>query len=502
MTEFTTSWLASEHERLGPAVMEIVRSYVRSLDDAAVCSPGLPADLDARFDAPLPTIGCSPAELFEIIERDVVPHVTNISSPRYFGLFNPTPLPIGVWVDALVSALNQNAASWRNAPVATVLEARVLRWLCELLGYPPTGSGTLTSGGSEANLVGLKCARDRAADGARSAGLAVTGASGPLTIYASEQCHYSLVRSADVLGVGRSNLRKIATDGRYHIRVDALRAAIDRDLSAGCRPCCVVGVAGATSSGVIDPLDELADVAAEYGLWFHVDAAYGGALAFSTRHRGRLAGIERADSVTIDPHKWMFVPFACGALLVRDGADVLRDAFDITPEYLNERRDHAEDERFDYFRLGQLGTRRGSALTVWATLRAMGTDGYAAVIDRQLELTHHLAARLDELDDFERLGEIETAVCCARYLPPALRSAPPHAQDELQRTLQQRIELSGRAWLATTELHGRRALRFNIDSFLTDQHHIDELVAALRQQAHDLRHGASPNAGFAAGGGR
>ncbi|MBC7933652.1 MAG: hypothetical protein H7Z38_24085 [Rubrivivax sp.] len=483
-----TQTLAAEHERLGRVVTEIVADYARTLDAAPVCSTATPAELEALFDEPLPLEGEDVAVIFDKFRRDVIPHAMNIPSPRYFGLFNPTPLPVAVWADTLASTLNQNGAAWRNSPSASVIEARVLRWLCELIGYGEASFGTLTSGGSEANLIGLKCARDRAAEGARDRGVRSSKVKGELIVYASEQCHYSFVKSVDILGLGRDNLRKIETDARFHIRVDLLREAIERDLSEGHTPVCVAGAAGATSTGIVDPLDELAGIAEEFKLWFHVDAAYGGTLAFSEKHKWRLLGLERADSVTIDPHKWMFVPFMCGALLVRDGGRVLRDGFDITPEYLSEERGGA-DVDYDFFRYGQLGTRRAMALKVWAALKALGVRGYGAVVERQIELVNHMASRFDELEDFERVGEVETALCCVRYLPKGAREKSGAEQDELQRALQQRVERSGEAWLATTQLHGRRALRINVNSFLTERRHVDDLVELLKREGAKLSDG-------------
>jgi aromatic-L-amino-acid decarboxylase len=247
----------------------------------------------------------------------------------------------------------------------------------------------------------------------------------------------------------------------------------------------VIGIAGATSTGVIDPLSELAAIARENHCWYHVDAAYGGTLAFSEKHRGKLRSIELADSVTFDPHKWMFVPFACGAVLVRDGGRVLRDSFDITPEYLNEDRGGADVE-FDFFRYGQMGTRRFSSLKLWMALKFMGRQGYAAVIERQLELTNYLASRLDQLTDFQRVGQVETAVCCFKFQPPGLDNIAGVEQDRLQQRLQQKIERSGEAWLTTTVLNGRRALRVNINSFLTERRHIDDLVELLERMSKDL----------------
>lgn len=476
----------AEHERLGRAVTRIVSDYARRLDGLPVTSAAAPGDLEKIFDEPLPLQGIDAEEILGRFESDAMPHVMQIASPRYYGLFNPTPLPIAVWADALASAINQNGAAWRNSPSASVIEARVLRWLCQLVGYGDESFGTLTSGGSEANLIGLKCARDQAHQDVRDRG--VRASAGELVMYASEQCHYSLVKSVDILGLGREGLRKIETDDYFHIRTDKLREAIEHDKRAGRIPCCIAGAAGATSTGVVDPLDELADIALEHDCWFHVDAAYGGALAFSEKHKSLLRGIERADSITIDPHKWMFVPFACGATLVRRGGRILRDAFDITPEYLSEDRQSMKgaDVDYDFFRYGQLGTRRFNALKIWMALKFMGVSGYSEVIERQIDLTHYLAARLDALADFERAGRVETAVCCFRFLPESVRAQSAAEQDSIQQKLQQRVEESREAWLSTTVLKGRRAIRVNVNSFLTERRHLDDLVELLRRESAKL----------------
>lgn len=494
-----TETLSKEHEELGRRVTRIIAEYVRALDSVPVCSPATPAELEKLFAEPLPAEPRSAEEILTRFTRDVMPHSMGIASPRYYGLFNPTPLALGVWMDALISALNQNGAAWRNSPAASVIEARVLRWLCKLTGYDEQSFGTLTSGGSEANLIALKCARDRAVEGARDEGLTATGrlnvgdsvgisTGGNLIVYASDQCHYSFEKSVDILGIGRRNLRKIETDKFYHIKLEGLRRAIEHDLKEGNTPLCVAGAAGATSTGIVDPLEGIADVAREYNLWFHVDAAYGGALLFSETHCAQLRGIERADSVTIDPHKWMFVPFAAGAVLVRDGARVLREAFDITPEYIDEHRTgtNRADMEYDFFRYGQLGTRRANALKVWAAFQFLGVRGYAEVVDRHIELTKRFAQRIDELEDFTRTGQIETAVCCFRFLPKAIRRQPRDVQDRVQQMLQQRIERSGEAWLSTTVLKGARALRVNINSFLTEERHIDDLVELIERESAKL----------------
>lgn len=478
--------IVEQHERLGRAVTSIIADFAASLDTRRVASEATPADLEKLFAEPSPETGISIEEILDRFRNDVARHAMAVPSPRYFGQFNPTPLPIGVWADALAAALNQNAGAWRNGPTSAMIEARVMRWLCELIGYGEKGFGTLASGGSEANLIALKCARDHVDaaivhDGVRRAPT-------DLVVYASEQCHYSIEKSVDILGIGRKQLRKISTDEGFHICTDQLRAAIASDREAGLIPFCIVGVAGTTSTGVIDPLAELAGIARDHRCWFHVDAAYGGVMAFSAKHKMKLRGIELADSITFDPHKWMFVPFACGAVLVREGGSILRQAFDITPEYLNEDRGGADVE-FDFFRYGQMGTRRFNSLKLWMTWKFMGRQGYAEVIERQIGLTEYFAEAIDALQDFERLAQVESAVCCFKWLPNEAKSRDGDYQDRLQQRLQQRIEKSGEAWITTTVLHGRRALRLNINSFLTETRHIDDLVNLLKRESGGLLNG-------------
>lgn len=464
-----------QHRFLGNAVAQIVAEHVAGLATRRVTPAATPAELEKLFDEPLPEKGITLEDILARFRDDIAPNAMGVPSPRYFGQFNPTPLPVGVWADALSSMLNQNAGAWRNGPTSAMLEARAIRWLCDLLNYGPQSFGTLASGGSEANLIALKCARDSVDREIKDGG--VRRAAGDLVIYASEQCHYSIDKSADILGLGRQSLRKIPTDERFHISLDALKEAIAADRAAGLLPCCIVGVAGTTSTGVIDPLESLAEIARENGCWYHVDAAYGGPLAFSPRYKEMLRGIELADSITFDPHKWMFVPFACGATLVRGGGRVLREAFDMTPEYLSEDRGGADVE-FDFFRYGQMGTRRFNSLKLWMAIKFMGREGYAQTVEHHIQLTKYLARQIDALEGFKRVGEVETAVCCFRVLPES---------DQLQQRLQQIIERSGEAWLTTTVLHGRRALRVNINSFLTEQHHIDDLVKLLKRSAQEIR---------------
>src|SRR5678815_3199678 len=216
-----------QHRFLGSAVAQIIADHVARLVTRRVTPEATPADLERLFDEPLPEQGIALEEILARFRNDIAPNAMGVPSPRYFGQFNPTPLPIGVWADALSSMLNQNAGAWRNGPTSAMIEARVIRWLCDLLNYGPKSFGTLASGGSEANLIALKCARDSVAASIKDRG--IRSAAADLVVYASEQCHYSIDKSADILGLGREGVRKIATDDRFHVSLDALREAIARD---------------------------------------------------------------------------------------------------------------------------------------------------------------------------------------------------------------------------------------------------------------------------------
>src|SRR4030095_12122965 len=239
-----TNQIADQHERLGRAVTAIITEYAASLDTRKVTSTATPQELEKIFDEPFPEHGITAEEILARFSQDVLPHAMQVPSPRYYGQFNPTPLPIGVWADALSSSLNQNAGAWRNGPTSAMIEARVLRWLCELVGYSPESFGVLASGGTEANCIALSGARAHAHQATVRDGL--RSAPGNLTVYASEQCHFSIERSVDILGLGRTSLRKIPTDENFHVRPDALQQQLDTDRESGCIPCCIIGIAGAT----------------------------------------------------------------------------------------------------------------------------------------------------------------------------------------------------------------------------------------------------------------
>ncbi|HET9482206.1 MAG TPA: pyridoxal-dependent decarboxylase [Candidatus Polarisedimenticolia bacterium] len=486
-------WSEDDIRRFGGRVADLVAEYFAGLESRAI-GPLDVAGLPEAFAAPLPEEGSDPFRLLDEVRGRVVAGSFHLGAPRYFGLFNPTPTVIGVFADAIASMLNQNMAAWCHGPAGAQIEKTVIRWMCDLIGFPDGAFGTMTSGGTVANLTGLKVALSEKVPEVRRIGVAA--AEGRPTFYVSTQAHYSVDRLADVLGLGSEGMRRIQGDGSGRIVPELLERQIRSDIDAGRLPFAVIGIAGTTTSGAIDPLDELADLCARHRLWCHVDAAWGGAVRMSERHRGLLSGIERADSVTLDPHKWFSVPYAAGAIVVRDGA-ALRRAFEVKPHYVSDRA-FVEHEDLNLFQFGIHGSRRFDALKVWLSLRQYGRRGYAEAVDRQIALAEYLARKVEASEDLIPASPPSLGVFCFRYLPPSMRrpaagsmqdgAVPdePRAQralDEHHRTIQDALERRGRAWISTSMLAGRRVFRFCATSYLSRERHVDELLEELRLAA-------------------
>lgn len=491
---------------MGYAMVDLAVEYLQGLEGRRVYGPLTPAGLDDTFAEPLPEDGTPFAELVQDCRNRVFPNTMAIGSRRYFGMMNPAPLPLAIFSEALCAAMNQNTASWRHAPSGTAIEKRVIRWLCDLFGLPGRSFGTMTDGGSLANITGLKLAINRVL-GRDLSRPGDDSAPGPelarLTFYVSAQSHYSFEKAVDLLGLGRAQLRRIPVDELFRIDLGALEAAITADRQAGLRPACIIGIAGTTNTGSIDKLDRLAALAAQHGCWFHVDAAYGGAVMLSEMYRSMLRGIDRADSITVDPHKWFYMPFSAGGILVRDG-DFLRRSFLVHPEYYMERAQREADagtlplpdrrgfhhgDKVNFFQYGIQGSRRLNALKLWLALRAVGRRQYAAWVEKDIELARVLAARMRRQPDFRILGPNTLGVCNFRWEPrlPDGRMRYSAAQnDRLNRELQDLVEREGDAWFSFTVLDGQVALRVNVENRNMEQADIERLVAVIRRAADRL----------------
>ncbi len=494
---------------MGYAMVDLVVEYLKGLEGRRVYGPLSPAGLDEMFTEPLPEDGVPFAELVQDCRTRVFPNTMAIGSRRYFGMMNPAPLPVAIFAESLAAAMNQNAASWRHAPSGTAIEKRVIRWLCDLFGLPENSFGTFTAGGSLANITGLKLAINQAL-GRNLSQVDHDEPPGPemarLTFYVSGQGHYSFDKAVDLLGIGRGQLRKLPQDELFRVDLGALRRALDADVAAGLKPCCIIGIAGTTNTGSIDKLDKLAELARRYGCWFHVDAAYGGAVVLSEMYGPMLRGIEQADSITVDPHKWFYMPFAAGGILVRDG-DFLRRSFLVHPEYYMEKaladgtgleengdgrmvlpdnRGFHRGDKVNFFQYGIQGSRRLSALKVWLAFRMVGRRQYAAWVEKDIELARIMAARMRRHPDFRILGPNTLGICNFRWEPRDALGAlrfDDETNDELNRELQALVEREGDAWFSFTVLAGRVALRVNVENRCMEQSDIERLVQVIGRAA-------------------
>ena len=469
---------ADDVRAMGRAAADWIAAHFAGLGDVPVIPDITPARTSALFAEPLPDHPTPWPALFERFAREVVPNSFHLPSPRYFGLMNPTPLPIAVFADAMAAALNQNVGAWHHSPAATGVERAVIRWLCELAGYPAGAFGSLTPGGSLANTTGLKIAL--AARFPQSTTAGVWGLPRRPVLYASTEAHFSIAKSANILGLGGdAGLRKVPVDGDSRLDVAELRRMVAADRAAGLAPFCVVGIAGVTSNGVVDRLDAIADAARDLDLWFHVDAAYAAGGLMSAKLRSRFSGIERADSITMDPHKWWFMPYACGAILTRDG-EAGRRAFWSDAVYIPQT-----DDAIEFRDHGLAGSRPFNALKLWMAMQMVGRLAYARMAEEQVALTERFVAELTRDRDWEAVTPVDTAIAAVRYtgkLPDAeLRSGS--QIDGLQDQIVARVLAKRRWWISPTTTVGKRAIRVMVISYLTRWQHLEELIGELRRAA-------------------
>jgi aromatic-L-amino-acid decarboxylase len=383
--------------------------------------------------------------------------------PRWFGFIGSSGLEVGVVADLLASTFDVNLAG--NAHAATEVERQALEWLAAFLGYP-SAAGTCTSGGMLSNLTALAAARERALPGSRETGLAGR----QLAVYCSSEAHYSVTRAAELLGLGARAVRALPIDERRHVVPAQVAAAIEADLAAGVLPVAVVGSAGTTLTGAIDPLDELADVCAAYGVWLHVDGAYGLPAAAAPSAADRFKGLERADSLSVDAHKWLYLPKACGVVLVRD-AEALSAAFAHSESYLlhEEGELHACDTTLEY-------SRPFRALKLWLAFRTHGAAEFRAALERNLAQARLLAEEVRRYPDLELLVEPELSIVPFRHVPPGVRDLDGH-----NLRLASALQEDGRVFVAAATVDGRTCLRPCIVNFRTSDDDVCALVAVTRE---------------------
>jgi glutamate/tyrosine decarboxylase-like PLP-dependent enzyme len=473
---------AGEFREVGHRVVDLLAEYLENIEEKPVFPDIAPATLTRFFAEPLPQ-DPSPAEnILSELEQKLLPNCTHVGHPGYMGLITPSPSPIGIIADFICSALNQNLGAYTIGPAAVAMERRTVRWLTDLVGYGENAGGNLTSGGMMANFIGLKLARD-CVSGDR---IQQEGVQHRWAVYTSEERHVSVDKAVDAVGLGRESLRALPTDSQFRLRLDALESAIAEDRKRGVRPLCIVGIFGTTNTGAIDPVRELRKIADREGMWLHADAAYGGGMLLSHAWPMGNQGLELADSVTIDPHKWFYAPLDAGAILVKDGRR-LTASFGIKPAYLTDESDRA-NERYQYYVHGFEQSRRFRGLKVWMSFKRYGASQIGEWIDNNVRQAKHLYRLVTEHPDFEPACEPPLSAICIRYRGADLDQAQSR---ELHTEVARRIEQSGRFWFSTTELKGKMYFRISPVNLRTRTEHMDQLLASLERECHSVLQGLS-----------
>jgi len=470
-----------EFRMYGVQVIEMIADYLAHLEDRPVLSQEAPGAIQARLPQAAPETPQPMEAILEDVREIVLPGLTHWNHPGFLAYFANSAPGAGILAEALCAAFNQNGMLWKTSPVATEMEEVATGWLGQIMGLPSAWRGIICDTASTASLLALAAARERLPGlNIREEGLSGRAEVPRLRVYASEQAHSSIEKAAITLGIGRRGVRKIATDAALRMDPDALAAAIEEDRQQGWAPCGVVGTVGTTSTTAIDPIADIAAVCRKNGLWLHVDAAYGGAAGIVPEFRAVLDGCDLADSLVVNPHKWLAVPMDCSVLFLAQPEE-LRRAFRLVPDYLV-----TEEETTNFMDWGfQLG-RRFRALKLWMTLRYFGHEGLAAMIRQHIHLARRFAEWVDAAPDFERMMPAPFSVVCFRAHPEGLNDET--RLEQLNTDLLRAVNASGEVYLSHTRLDGRYVLRLAIGNIHTEARHIARAWELLNAQLSGSKH--------------
>ena len=469
-------------------VADWVADYRESIEELKVSPDISPGDITARLPQAPPEAPEPFSDIFRDFQESILPGLVHWGHPAFLGYFGSTTTSAGILGEMLMGALNVSAMTWRTSPAATELETLVLDWLRQMLGLPAEYTGVVYDTASVAVMHALAAAREDLGLNARARGLCGRFEVPALRIYASDQAHSSIDKAAITLGIGEQNVRRVPCAVTYRMDVAALRSAIETDLREGLLPMAVIATVGTTSTTSIDPVDEIAALCDEHQLWLHVDAAYGGAMALLPEGRYVMKGLEAADSIVVNPHKWLFVPLDFSALYVKR-PELLRATFSLVPEYLRGDAEPAERNYMDYGI--QLG-RRFRALKAWMVIRGFGSEGLAARIREHIRLARLFASWLDADSEFEVLAPVTMAVVCFRVVPHVLGSTTELAEElnSLNRRLVEAVNRTGKVYLTYTTLNGQITMRLAVGNILTTERHLAMAFDLISREAAQL--GAAP----------
>jgi glutamate/tyrosine decarboxylase-like PLP-dependent enzyme len=457
----------------GDSVIRFMTDYLGNLRDRGVYRRMFSRRIRDRLDAALPTKGTDFESLLKVFREDIIPFSRQNAHPRMFGYVQSPGVPLAAFADLLTSTLNANLTVWRSAPAPVELERLTIDWIRQILGFNAEAGGLFVSGGSMANLAAIAAARQSKTD-----------SSGRLRVYGSSETHFSIAKAAALLGIERENVRQIAVDEHFKIRTDDLVAKITADLGAGYVPVCVVANAGTVNTGAVDPLAEIREVADRFQLWMHIDGSYGAFAVLAESATKLFVGMERADSIALDPHKWLYLPVDVGCVIYRD-PEKARAAFAHEAEYTRVIGEQG-DETFAFWNYGPELSRRFRALKVWMLLKGVGLDTLSHAIESNLACARYLESMVRDSDDFEMAAPVELSIFCFRHVPVQLKNKSPEAIDAFNERLLVALQRDGSSYLSNATLGGRFTLRGCVLNYRTTLRDMEILLDDLRRVAKSL----------------
>jgi len=482
---------AAEFRTLGHQLVDRLAAFLEELPEGPVTHDSTPARLQAVLgNRALPDKGESPARIVEDATELLMQHSLFNGHPKFWGFITSSAAPIGALADFMVATVNPNVGGWLIAPIASEIERQTVRWIAEFVGYPASAGGLLVSGGNLANFVGFWVGRRvRTPWDVRTIGLDESAR--PLRVYVSQETHTWIQKATDLSGLGTNAIRWIETDRQLRMDTRALRRQIEADRAAGDLPIMLVGTAGSVSTGAIDALGDIAAICREHNLWFHVDGAYGAPAATLPEAPADLKALAFADSLAIDPHKWLYAPLEAGCALVRD-AQALRDTFSFHPSYYPEREESTLEAPIFYHEFGPQNSRGFRALKVWMGLRQAGRSGGISMIEEDIALAKQLYDKAAAHAELEALTQ-SLSITTFRYVPPALRAERSHADeaylDGLNREIMNRLQAGGEAFVTHAVIRERFALRACVVNFRTTAADIDDLIELVIRVGRELHAG-------------
>jgi aromatic-L-amino-acid/L-tryptophan decarboxylase len=461
---------ADEIRDWGNWVTQFIIDYLGDLRDRPVYRHTSSREIRSGLDSKLPIEGTDFDSLLKVFRDAIVPFSRQNAHPRMFGYVQSPGTAIAAFADLLAATLNANLTIWRSAPAPVELERLTIDWIRQILGFNPGAGGLFVSGGSMANLIGIAMARKTKDESLER-----------LRIYASSEMHFSIAKAARLLGIGRENVREVAVDEHFRIRIDDLLAKITADLQDGYVPFCVVANAGTVNTGAVDPFREIREIADRFQLWMHVDGSYGAFAVLAESARKLFTGMEQADSIALDPHKWLYLPVDVGCVIYRD-PELARAAFAHEAEYTRMFGEEA-DEAFVCWDYGPELSRRFRALKVWMLLKGVGLDSLGAAIESNLACARYLESMVRASDDFEMVAPVELSIFCFRHVPAQLRNQSPKAIDAFNERLLIALQRDGSSYLSNATLGGRFALRGCVLNYRTTLRDMEILLDDLRRVA-------------------